>query len=260
MGSATPEETQASSFDLLNRWLAHHEREPGLAVLEDLARAALLDRTDSSRQPDPAATPPPPEGGGASDARGSTGAATPAALVTPGTEGHLVELPLDSPGDPAPGDPAAGEPAAGEVPSIDLSVEPTARRVAGFLLFAAAVLTAIEAAVAYADPGAVTLGFAAVLLLATGVAWRAWARHPSATVLVTGSRLEVLRDGGRHVFDLADLRSPVDVIGLPGDRGWRVLFYRRGMAPYVLDAGMVDAAEFMRVLHARRSEVHYLPR
>lgn len=228
MGRATPEETQASSFDLLDRWLAHHEREPGLAVIEDLARAALPDLIESSRQPDPAATPPPPEGDGASDARGSTGAATTAALVTPAT--------------------------------LDLSVGPTTRRVTGFLLFAAAVLTAIEAAVAYAEPGVVTLGFAGLLLLATGVAWRAWSRHPAATVTVTGTRLEIAQHGGRHVFDLADLRSPVDVIGVPGDRSWRVLFYRRGMTPYVLDAGMVDPAVFMRVLHARRSEVHYLPR
>ncbi len=246
MGSATPEETQASSFDLLNRWLAHHEREPGLVVLEDLARAVFPDRTDSSRQPDPAVTPPSPEDDGASDARGSTGAATPAALVTPGSQA------------PDRGLTAACSPTID--PTVDLSVEPTARRVAGFLLFAAAVLTAIEAGVAYADPGVVTVGFAGLLLLAAAVAWRAWSQHPVATVTVSGTRLEVTRDGGRHVFDLADLRSPVDVIGVPGDRSWRVLFYRRGMAPYTLDASMVDPAEFMRVLHARRPEVHYLPR
>lgn len=242
MGSATPEETQASSFDLLNRWLTHHEREPGLAVIEDLARAALLDLTDSSRQPDPAATPPSPEGDGASDARGSTGAATTAALVASGPRAPDRDH------------------AATSEPTVDLSVGPTIRRVAGFLLFVAALLTAIEAAVAYADPGAVTLGFAGLLLLATGFAWRTWSRHAIATVLVSGSRLEITRDDGRHVFDLADLRSPVDVIGLPGDRAWRVLFYRRGMTPYALNATMVDPAEFMRVLHARRCEVHYLPR
>jgi hypothetical protein len=227
MGSATPEETQASSFDLLNRWLAHHEREPGLAVIEDLAQAVLPRLTDSSRQPDPAVTSPSPEDDEASDARGSTGAATPAALVTP---------------------------------AIDLSVEPVTRKVAGFLLFAAAVLTAIEAAVAYADPSTITLGFAGILLLATALAWRARSRHSRATVVATGSRLEILQDGGRHVFDLADTRSPIDVIGRVGDRSWRVLFYRRGMAPYVLDASMVDPAEFIRVLHAQRSEVHYRPR
>jgi hypothetical protein len=50
------------------------------------------------------------------------------------------------------------------------------------------------------------------------------------------------------------------VIGRPGDRDWRVLFHRRGMGPYVVDASMVDPAEFMRLLHAHRSEVNYRPR
>ena len=218
-------------------------------MIEDLARAALPGLTDSSRQSDPAAVPPPPEGGGASDARGSTGAATSAALVTPAPDDHG--------GDSS--DAHAADPSSAAA-ALDLSVEPTARRVAGFLLFAAALLTAIEAGVAYADPGVVTLGLAGLLLLTTGVAWRAWSRRPVATVTVSGTRLEITQGGGRHVFDLADTRSPVDVIGVPGDRSWRVLFYRRGRTPYVLDASMVDPAEFMRVLHARRSEVHYRPR
>ena len=228
MGSATPEETQATSFELLDRRHAHDEREPGRAVLEDLARAALPALAATSRQPDPAATPPSPEDGGASDARGSTGAAPAAPVTSP--------------------------------PPVDLSVEPRSRHVAGFLMVAVAVLTVVQTAVAYADPGPITLGLAAVLALGVLAIWRGWLRHPGATVVATGSRLEILRDGGRHVFDLADTRSPVDVIGLPGDRSWRVLFYRRGMAPYVLDATMVDPAVFMRVLHAQRGEVHYLPR
>lgn len=226
MGSVIPKEIQATTFDLLDRGLAHDEQEPGRAVIEDLARAALPGLTATSRQPDPAATPPPPEDGGASDARGTTGTAPAAPVISP----------------------------------VDLSVEPRGRHLAGFMTVAVAVLTVVQTAVAYADPEAITLGLAAVLALGVPVIWRLRLRHPGATVVATGSRLEVLRDGGRHVFDLADTRSPVDVIGLPGDRSWRVLFYRRGMAPYVLDATMVDPAVFMRVLHAQRREVHYLPR
>jgi len=235
MGSVTPEGTQESSFDLLDHWLAHSEPEPGRAVIEDLTRAALPVLTDSSRQPDPAVTPPSPEGGGDSDARGSTGAA-PTAPVT------------SRAGAPEPIDP------------IDLSIEPRARSIAGFVLFAASVLTVLQAAVAYADPGLVTTGLAFVLAGGAAGAWRAWVRRPVTTVLATGSRLEIHRAGGRHVFDLADIRSPVDVIGVPGERSWRVLFYRRGMAPYVLDATMVDPGAFLRVLHSQRPEVRYLPR
>ena len=234
MGSVTPEGTQVSSFDLLDQWLAHGEREPGRAVIEDLTRAALPVLTDSSRQPDPAVTPPSPEGGGASDARGSTGAAPTAPVTSPVTS-------------PAP------EP-------IDLSLEPRSRHVAGFVMVAAVVLTTIQAAVAYADPGLLTLGLALVLAGGTVAAWRAWLRRPVTTVLATGSRLEIHRAGGRHVFDLADTRSPIDVVGVPGERSWRVLFHRRGMAPYVLDATMVDPGTFLRLLHSQRPEVRYLPR
>lgn len=234
MGSAKWEETPASSLDLLNGWLASDEREPGLAVIEDLTVAALPVLMKTSRQSDPAVNPPSPEDGGDSDARGPTGAAQAAPVTAPA--GPAVDL------------------------GVDLSAATGDRRVVGFLLFAAAVVTVIEAAVAYADPGAVTLGLTGVLVLVTLGTWRVWSRRTAATVVLTGSRLEIDRDGGRHVFDLADLRSPVDVVGVPGDRAWRVLFHRRGLSPYVLDATMVDPAQFMRVLHAHRAEVHYRPR
>lgn len=235
MGSANREETPASSLDLLTGWLASDEREPGLAVIEDLTRAALPVLMNTSRQPDPAATPPSPEGGEGSDARGPAGVA----LAAP------VTVPITGPA-PTP---------------IDLSVAPSARRVVAFLLFACAVVAVVQAAVAYADPSALTLGLAGVLVALTLGCWRTWARRAtSTTVTLTGSHLEIVRHGSRHVFDLADTRSPVDVLGLPGDRSWRVLFHRRGLAPYVLDASMIDPAEFLRVLHAHRPEVHYRPR
>ncbi|WP_296601982.1 hypothetical protein [Nocardioides sp.] len=227
MGSANSEGTTESSLDLLQTWLVSDEREPGLAVIEDLTVAALPVLLDTSRQSDPAAVPPPPEGGESSDARGPAGAAQ-AAPVT--------------------------------VAPIDLSLQTGNRRVVGFLLFAVAVLAVLQTAVAYADPGVVTLGLAVVLAALTVAAWRSWAGHSPTTVLLVGSHLEIVRDGGRHVFDLADPRLPVDVVGLVGDRSWRVEFSRRGMAPYVLDATMVDPAELLLVLHRHRSEVRYRPR
>ena len=233
MGSANSEGTTESSLDLLHSWLGSEEREPGLAVIEDLTLAALPVLMNTSRQSDPAAVPPPPEGGGSSDARGPAGAAQAAPVTQP-----VIQH-------PAP---------------VDLSVETGSRRVVGFLLFAVAVLAVLQAAVAYADPGPVTLGLAAVLGALTVTAWRAWARRTPTTVLLVGSRLEIVRDGGRHVFDLADPLLPVDVVGVTGDRSWRVEFHRRGMAPYVLDASMVDPAGLLRVLHGHRSEVHYRPR
>lgn len=230
MGSANREGTTESSLDLLHGWLGSKEREPGLAVIEDLTLAALPVLMNTSRQSDPAAVPPPPEGDGSTDARGPAGAAQAAPVTAPGEE------------------------------AVDLSVDTGGRRLVGFLLVAVAVLTLIQVAVAYADPGAVTLLLAVVLTALTVTAWRAWTRHSPTSVVLVGSRLEIVREGGRHVFDVADARLPIDVVGLPGDRAWRVRFSRRGMAPYVLDATMVDPVEFLRLLHLHRSEVHYRPR
>ena len=61
-------------------------------------------------------------------------------------------------------------------------------------------------------------------------------------------QLEVVQQGGRFVFDLASPYTQVEVHGEPGKRGWKVLFLRRGMAPFVVDASMVDPDDFMRVL------------
>lgn len=200
----------------------------GRAVIEDLARAAFPTLSDPSRQPDPAAPAPSPEDE-AADAQGITGVA---AEATPVPRPRV----------------------------IDLGLEPGARRITGFLLFAILVVLVLAASVAYGDPGPGTLGLALGLLAALVAVWRLRGRRRPATVVATGSRLVIERDGGRHVFDLAARSHPVDVIGLPGDRSWRVLFHRRGMGPYVVDASMVDPTAFMRVLHAHRAEVHYRPR
>jgi hypothetical protein len=143
---------------------------------------------------------------------------------------------------------------------LDLGVEPATRRVTGFLLVAMLVVTVLAAAVAYGDPRPVTVGV--VLFLVAALLATRWfrSRHRTVTVTATGSRVEIVRNGGLHVFDLSHRDAPIDVIGRPDDRTWRVLFHRRGMGPYVVDASMVDPAEFMRLLHAHRSEVNYRPR
>ena len=46
----------------------------------------------------------------------------------------------------------------------------------------------------------------------------------------------------------------MQVIGEPGRRGWKVLFLRRGMSPFVIDSSMVDPHEFTSVLRYYRPE------
>ena len=64
-------------------------------------------------------------------------------------------------------------------------------------------------------------------------------RQPSS-VTIDGTRLVVVVGrayASRHVFDLATAR--VTAVGTPGARGWRVLFERRALAPYVIDDDVV---------------------
>lgn len=123
---------------------------------------------------------------------------------------------------------------------IDLGVEPATRHVTTFLLVALLVVAVLATAVAYGDPQPLAVALVLGLVVLLAMTWHLRTRRSGATVIVAG--------------------GAVDVIGLPGDRHWRVLFHRSGMAPYVVDASMVDPEEFMRVLHAQRSEVTYRPR
>ena len=148
----------------------------------------------------------------------------------------------------------------GDPPVVDLSVPAGSRLVPTLLLMAGTSLASVTALVARVDPAPVTIIAALLLTAATVTGWVLRPRGRATTVVATGSRLEICRGGSRHVFDLANPATPVDVLGVPGDRGWRVLFYRRGMAPYVLDASMAQPAELMRLLHRHRPAVHYRPR
>jgi hypothetical protein len=77
---------------------------------------------------------------------------------------------------------------------------------------------------------------------------------PTTRLSVKSGQLEILGGGGRYVFDLASHYTPIEVVGKPGARGWKVLFLRRSMTPYVVDASMVDPEHFMRVLREYRPE------
>ncbi|MGZ4466569.1 MAG: hypothetical protein ACXVW0_14505, partial [Nocardioides sp.] len=86
------------------------------------------------------------------------------------------------------------------------------------------------------------------------VVWAVRASTAPAHVTVRGGQVEIVRAGSRHRFDLASHYTPVDVIGAPGDRSWKVLFHRRSMTPFVVDASMVDPVEFTRLLRRYRPE------
>lgn len=147
--------------------------------------------------------------------------------------------------------PATEEPSAPPVGiSTDVELRPRtkAREIVGLLLLASVCGLGLSAYVAYSDSNVLAGGISAVLLVLTLALWAIRASSPVTHLAVRSGQLEVTRAGGRSVFDLSGGFTPIEVVGRPGDRDWRVLVLRRGMDPFVVDASMVDPREFMDAL------------
>lgn len=143
-----------------------------------------------------------------------------------------------------------------EGPSTNVVFTPCdgTRRLVGLLLLVALAATVIAGYFAKQDPSTLNLGIAGTLGVLTMVIWAVRAGSSIAHLSVTRGQLEILRGGGRNVFDLSSRYTPIEVIGNPGERGWKVLFLRRSMSPFVIDSSMVDPVEFMTVLRTYRPE------
>lgn len=150
---------------------------------------------------------------------------------------------------------AAKAPAAPEqVPHIiDFAPRVGTRRLVGLLLLVALAATAATGYAAYQDRATTMIGVAATLGVLTAILWAIWAGSVVTTLSVRGGQLEIIRAGSRHRFDLASDYTPIEIVGEPGSRKWKVLFHRKSMAPFVVDASMVDPVEFSRVVR------HYRP-
>jgi len=108
--------------------------------------------------------------------------------------------------------------------------------------------------IAYEERTTQSIGVAASLATLTLVLWGIRAGSAISKLSVKGGQLEIKKGGGRFVFDLASQYTPIEVVGKPGSRTWKVLFMRRNMAPFVVDASMVDPMKFMAVLRQYRPE------
>jgi hypothetical protein len=103
-----------------------------------------------------------------------------------------------------------------------------------------------------------SIGLAAIVVLATAMVWAIRAGASVTKLEVHQGQLQVIQQGGTYIFDLASQYTRFEVHGQPGHRGWKVLFPRRGMAPFTVDASMVDPDDFMRVLRFFRPQlVHH---
>ena len=155
--------------------------------------------------------------------------------------------------------PPAGPRVTGTMPpvrgstNVDFEPRTGARRAVGALLLVAVVGLVLAALVAFDDPTTLTVGVAGTMLVLTLALWAIRAASPVARLWVRGGQLTVVRGGTRLVFDLSGTGfTPIRVLGSPGDRSWKVVFLRRDLDPFVIDASMVDPHEFMDVLRRYR--------
>jgi hypothetical protein len=145
--------------------------------------------------------------------------------------------------------------AVGVSTNADFAPRTGPRRLVGLLLLVSLVGTAVAGYRAYADDTTFNLGLAGTLGMLTLVIWAVRTGSAPVRMSVRSGQLEVVSSEGRFVFDLASRYTPIEVVGRPGRRGWKVLFLRRSMAPFVVDASMVDPEEFMRVLRQHRPDL-----
>ena len=128
------------------------------------------------------------------------------------------------------------------------------QRVLGLVLLVTATATAFAGLEAYQERTTVTIGIAGTLAGLTLIIWATRASAVVAKLTVRMGQLEVVANGALHRFDLTSHYTVVDVVGRPGSGGWKVIFHRRGMAPFVVDASMVDPHAFMPVFEFYRPD------
>ena len=230
-------------------------------------RRSFLSR--APRQPKPAgqrrSTASPSTGDAARDlvaakakarARAKGPAPEPAVEVGVEPAAVVVEPPAKPEVAPAPKKESKHEQVAGEMPGRYLfRPRKTSRRLLTIAMLAGVVASVYFVKAAYDTQDTASMGLAAIVVLATAMVWAIRAGAAPTKLEVHQGQLEVVRQGDRFVFDLASPYTHVEVRGRPGRRGWKVLFPRRGMAPFAVDSTMVDADDFMRVLRFFRPEL-----
>jgi hypothetical protein len=90
---------------------------------------------------------------------------------------------------------------------------------------------------------AVTLLLVIIVGRSKGSAARVWLEH---------GVLHVDEGDSHRRFDLTTPNTKVEMIGRPGDRRWKVLFLRKGMPPYEVNARLVDPEPFVEAIRPWR--------
>lgn len=95
-----------------------------------------------------------------------------------------------------------------------------------------------------------------MVALTIGLAWgAARTRVVPVEVSVVRGMVYIQQGESSYRFDLRKPETSVEMVSQPGDAGWTIRFGRRGLDPFVVDASMVDGAEFTRQLREYRPDL-----
>lgn len=274
MSNTSTRSVNESAYDLFDRWMAHREQ-------ENAAVAGHRTGNDPEVSPEPDVAPPAEEVAAEVTAQvideaveehevveteedfeefahpapalGGVAAAPPSLGPEPtGEAGPSLPAPAPSPvtvGASAPPHPPRAVPTAAPVPGLVLF---SPRRGFRHVLTGVAALlaagTGIAGYLARQSPTPTTIGAAAGLLAVLVLTWKLRSRTTGTQVTIEHGVLRIVQGDSRHQFPLVGTHPPIDVVGEPGQRSWRVLIQRRGMAPFVITRAMVDPADFTEAL------------
>ncbi len=283
MGNTSTTSVNESASDLLDRWLAHRQQ-------EERGDADQAPESGDERDAGPATEPEPePEiQVSVSEDAGPNPDDKPEPIETVeefeefahpvpalgGAPGAPSSLGPESPGEaplaaPAPAPVATGA----SVPHLHKPPTPVRRPVAaptpGLVLFSprrgfrhlltttGALLAAgvgIAGFVAWEARTLISFGVAGGMLAALFLVWKLRGRTTGTQITIEDGMLRIAQGKGRHLFPLAGAHPPIDILGEPGRRNWKVLIQRRGMPPFVITRKMVEPSEFTEVIRHFRPD------
>jgi hypothetical protein len=248
MSDTSTRPVNEAAYDLFDRWLAHRQQESDVVAGHGTVEPDVVETDEDFEE---FAHPAPALGGVAAappslgpEPTGEAGP-LPAAAPSPVTVGASV---------PHPPEPAAA-PAAAPIPGLVLF---TPRRGLRPVVTGAVALLAVGAVVsgflAWLAPAPTSIGVAVGLAVAALLAGKLRARTTGSRVTIEHGVLRIVQGDTRHQFPLAGAHPPIDVLGEPGQRSWRVLIQRRGMSPFVITRTMVDPVDFTEALRQFRPQ------
>jgi hypothetical protein len=215
---------------------AAEARAEKLATSLEEARAALLEQTRATLAAEQArAAAPPPV------------VPPPVATPAPAPQPQAAPKPPPAPRQPEPKIQPEGVPELVEFRSPSSSAVVTVVLGIGALVAAGAAVYE-----AYLDQLTTTPGIvaSAVTLLLVIVVGRS--KGSAGQVWLEQGVLHVDEGDSHRRFDLTTPNTKVEMVGQPGERRWKVLFLRKGMAPYEVTARLVDPEPFVEALRPWR--------